>query len=359
MTPRGRSTKPGRVAAAKAGRLRKAARSSRRRVWVVIRECGDCRPAIGVGYPRCRASAPLLVADRSALRSPRPLPRSRRQDGTQTMDDGVSIAFTRYTPGRRSCRPAAGPASIVLHGLGRDTAARSSRSRRVRERRLLGARLRRPRPRRLRRRDHARRAARGRRPARAAQRARGAAPTSATRRSAPGGSRTAAARSGTRSPPASRSRRSRSSRPGRRSTTRSGRRTSRAPGSSPASPRSVAARSPLDRRHPRRRGPEHATSRRDPAADGGALGAREGVGSIRTPVYLFQGRVDFAFDLIAGDARRSRASAGPKKLYVGNFGHTPVDVPRARQRLRALAGRRLVRPLPEGERRTASTRSGS
>jgi hypothetical protein len=34
------------AAAAKAGCLGKTARSSRRRVWVVIRDCGDRRPAI-------------------------------------------------------------------------------------------------------------------------------------------------------------------------------------------------------------------------------------------------------------------------------------------------------------------------
>ena len=51
-----------------------------------------------------------------------------------------------------------------------------------------------------------------------------------------------------------------------------------------------------------------------------------GLRSITTPVYLFQGRVDFAFDI----TQASQAFAGlggPKKLYVGNFGHTPSTFP--------------------------------
>ena len=39
-----------------------------------------------------------------------------KADGMQTMDDGVPIAFTRYTPD--GAAPAAGrPGVIVLHGL--------------------------------------------------------------------------------------------------------------------------------------------------------------------------------------------------------------------------------------------------
>jgi hypothetical protein len=52
------------------------------------------------------------------------------------------------------------------------------------------------------------------------------------------------------------------------------------------------------------------------------------IGSITTPVYLFQGRVDFAFDIT--QAEQGFASlGGPKKLYVGNFGHTPSTFPGA------------------------------
>jgi esterase/lipase len=48
--------------------------------------------------------------------------------------------------------------------------------------------------------------------------------------------------------------------------------------------------------------------------------------SIRTPVYMFQGRVDYAFDV--GQALNGYTrSAGPKHLYVGQFGHTPSTFP--------------------------------
>ncbi|MGI8421493.1 MAG: alpha/beta hydrolase [Gaiellaceae bacterium] len=48
--------------------------------------------------------------------------------------------------------------------------------------------------------------------------------------------------------------------------------------------------------------------------------------STRVPVYMFQGRVDWAFDIAqASDAYRRLQ--GPKKLYVGDFGHTPSTFP--------------------------------
>jgi predicted acyl esterase len=59
------------------------------------------------------------------------------------------------------------------------------------------------------------------------------------------------------------------------------------------------------------------------AADRSALA---GAGSIRTPMYLFQGRVDFAFDISQATAAFDRL-AGPKKLYVGLFGHPPSTFP--------------------------------
>ena len=52
------------------------------------------------------------------------------------------------------------------------------------------------------------------------------------------------------------------------------------------------------------------------------------IGSITTPVYLFQGRVDFAFDITQA-AQAFASLRGPKKLYVGNFGHTPSTFPGA------------------------------
>jgi predicted acyl esterase len=50
------------------------------------------------------------------------------------------------------------------------------------------------------------------------------------------------------------------------------------------------------------------------------------LGSIRTPVYLFQGKIDFAFDLTQATSAFSRLG-GPKKLYAGNFGHPPSTFP--------------------------------
>ncbi len=48
--------------------------------------------------------------------------------------------------------------------------------------------------------------------------------------------------------------------------------------------------------------------------------------SITTPVYLFQGRIDYAFDLAQATTAYARL-AGPKRLYVGTFGHTPSTFP--------------------------------
>ena len=49
-------------------------------------------------------------------------------------------------------------------------------------------------------------------------------------------------------------------------------------------------------------------------------------GSIRTPVYVFHGRTDFAFDLSQATRAYTHLS-GPKRLYVGTFGHTPSTFP--------------------------------
>ena len=48
--------------------------------------------------------------------------------------------------------------------------------------------------------------------------------------------------------------------------------------------------------------------------------------AITTPVYLFQGRADFAFDVSQATTAFARLK-GPKKLYVGLFGHTPSSFP--------------------------------
>lgn len=48
--------------------------------------------------------------------------------------------------------------------------------------------------------------------------------------------------------------------------------------------------------------------------------------SIKTPVYMFQGRVDYAFDVTQAENGFLHVG-GPKKLYVGQFGHTPSTFP--------------------------------
>src|SRR3954449_434869 len=48
--------------------------------------------------------------------------------------------------------------------------------------------------------------------------------------------------------------------------------------------------------------------------------------SITAPVYMFQGRVDYAFDVTQAVNGYARIK-GPKKLYVGQFGHPPSTFP--------------------------------
>jgi X-Pro dipeptidyl-peptidase (S15 family) len=47
---------------------------------------------------------------------------------------------------------------------------------------------------------------------------------------------------------------------------------------------------------------------------------------VTTPVYMFQGRVDYAFDVTQALNGFARIK-GPKKLYVGQFGHPPSTFP--------------------------------
>jgi alpha-beta hydrolase superfamily lysophospholipase len=64
------------------------------------------------------------------------------------------------------------------------------------------------------------------------------------------------------------------------------------------------------------------------AAERSALPRPGGLRSITTPVYLFQGRIDFAFDVTQA-AQAFASLGGPKKLYLGNFGHPPSTFPGA------------------------------
>jgi pimeloyl-ACP methyl ester carboxylesterase len=48
---------------------------------------------------------------------------------------------------------------------------------------------------------------------------------------------------------------------------------------------------------------------------------------VRTPAFIFQGRKDFAFDIDQGRAAFRALPEGPKRLYVGDFGHAPSTFP--------------------------------
>jgi predicted acyl esterase len=48
--------------------------------------------------------------------------------------------------------------------------------------------------------------------------------------------------------------------------------------------------------------------------------------NVKTPVMLFQGRRDFAFDIAQATAG-FRLLKGPKRLYIGDFGHSPSTFP--------------------------------
>lgn len=62
---------------------------------------------------------------------------------------------------------------------------------------------------------------------------------------------------------------------------------------------------------------------RDLAAQRSALPR---LGSVTTPVYMFQGRQDFVFDITQATQAFQRL-AGPKRLYIGDFGHAPSTFP--------------------------------
>jgi predicted acyl esterase len=56
--------------------------------------------------------------------------------------------------------------------------------------------------------------------------------------------------------------------------------------------------------------------------------SRQLLSNVTTPVYLFQGRRDFAFDIAQATAGY-RLLKGPKHLYIGPFGHSPSTFPGA------------------------------
>jgi predicted acyl esterase len=54
--------------------------------------------------------------------------------------------------------------------------------------------------------------------------------------------------------------------------------------------------------------------------------SRKLLSKVTTPVFMFQGRRDFAFDISQAEAGY-RLLKGPKRLYVGDFGHSPSTFP--------------------------------
>jgi len=61
---------------------------------------------------------------------------------------------------------------------------------------------------------------------------------------------------------------------------------------------------------------------------GAARSSLPKLGSVHAPVFMFQGRKDFAFDITQATQAYTRL-AGPKKLYIGDFGHPPSTFPGA------------------------------
>jgi predicted acyl esterase len=54
--------------------------------------------------------------------------------------------------------------------------------------------------------------------------------------------------------------------------------------------------------------------------------SRKLLSTVKTPVFMFQGRRDFAFDIAQAKAGYALLK-GPKRLYVGDFGHAPSTFP--------------------------------
>jgi alpha-beta hydrolase superfamily lysophospholipase len=57
-----------------------------------------------------------------------------------------------------------------------------------------------------------------------------------------------------------------------------------------------------------------------------ARSSRKLLSNVRTPLFFFQGRRDFAFDVTQAKAGYALVK-GPKRLYIGDFGHAPSTFP--------------------------------
>jgi predicted acyl esterase len=78
---------------------------------------------------------------------------------------------------------------------------------------------------------------------------------------------------------------------------------------------------------------------------------RPQLGTIRIPTFMLQGRRDFAFDANQAIAAYQRVR-GPKRLYIGDFGHTPAPNPPAEFAYAAVEVRawfdRFLKGIPNG-----------
>lgn len=78
---------------------------------------------------------------------------------------------------------------------------------------------------------------------------------------------------------------------------------------------------------------------------------RPQLGTVRIPTFMLQGRRDFAFDANQAIAAYQRVR-GPKRLYIGDFGHLPAENPPAEFNYAALEVRawfdRFLKGIPNG-----------
>jgi predicted acyl esterase len=78
---------------------------------------------------------------------------------------------------------------------------------------------------------------------------------------------------------------------------------------------------------------------------------RPQLGAVRIPTFMLQGRRDFAFDANQAIAAYQRVR-GPKRLYIGDFGHTPAPNPPAEFAYAAVEVRawfdRFLKGIPNG-----------
>ena len=105
--------------------------------------------------------------------------------------------------------------------------------------------------------------------------------------------------------------------------------------------RAVAARSPLIAQNQ-----ANAIQSLDMGAIRALVAPRSSITKLSTisaPVYMFQGRVDYAFDVTQATNGYNHVK-GPKHLYIGRR-PSAVDVPRPRLPIRHLAEHRVVRSL--------------